>query len=482
MPALPPWLTLLPGDTEGDTLVLGPCPASERAELAAAGLRLVEASGSGPALREELAWFGSSAAGEGDAEPRFAIMLVPAFDPALPLIDLFDLAAHGLRPGGRLILVHRAAEAPDGAGRDAGEAAARRSLAERCGLRRSSEPPAGAPSADPGAVAEVFVRAQRPPRWRLREMTGEQRPQVFALFERAFGASMDPALWQWKYGAGRGDGVIAERGGRLVAHYGWVYRRILFFGAARPATEVCDVMVDPQERGVMTKAGAMFQTAAAFQELALCLRRSGLPFGFPSRRAQRLGEHLGLYAEVARILELRWAPIAPSAGAGDARTRLLDPGSIADQQASEALWARMARDLADEIVVIRDWAYLRYRYVEHPAHQYRLVLVMEDDSGRAPSALLVLREHAHEVELVDLVAPLARIPPAVEQARRLASAAGSKPLSCWITDHNTERFPEADREIRDPNISVPTNTWAAGADPAALQRAWWLMAGDTDFH
>ena len=300
------------------------------------------------------------------------------------------------------------------------------------------------------------------------------------MFEAVFGHPMTPALWRWKYAGGRGCSVAAWRGDRLVAHYGGSLRRVLAFGRLVQALQVCDAMVDPRDRGVMTKTGAMFHVTASFLELYQGLSGIPLSFGFPNRRAMRLGERLGLYAEVGALRELRWSAL----GMGprlSTRLRDLNPDSAADRGSVERLWAEMARDLTDGLVGVRDWNYLRHRYLEHPERRYTLVLVRSRFTGAA-LGLLVLRRDEKDVVLIDLVAPLRRIPLLLVQARRLTGLWGRPSLYGWITRQHVSVFTASDTEIRDIDVSIPTNAWVSQPfNPAQLHDRWWLTLGDTDF-
>ena len=245
---------------------------------------------------------------------------------------------------------------------------------------------------------------------------------------------------------------------------------------------MCDVMVDPRERGVMTKQGAMFLTTATMLELYLGLQPADLPFGFPSGRHERLGERLGLYAEVGRIAELRW-PALLGRPHLSTRVRHLDRDDHdGNRRLITKLWEAMSRDLNEAILLIRDWDYLVYRYLDHPTHHYDLILVTSRFSGK-PLGLLVLRRLDDDtVELLDLIGPLDRIPILVDQARRLAGRWGARSLFGWITRQHVERFATPDVSITDPDVSIPTNVWVDGPAVESLKDRWWLMSGDTEFH
>jgi hypothetical protein len=292
---------------------------------------------------------------------------------------------------------------------------------------------------------------------------------------------MSAALWEWKYGDGRGCAVGARRSGRLVAHYGGTLRRVVIFGKEGVALQVCDAMVDRAERAVMTKSGVMHQVTATFLEIYQGLAGIPVAFGFPNARAMGLGTRLGLYAEVGAMQEVRW-PALPARPRLRTRLRHVDPGRPEDREAVNRLWEAMRRDLSGALAVVRDWDYLAYRYLDHPEHRYEVLLVTSRLAGKL-LGVLVLRRHATEVELLDFIAPLERRSLLVEQARRCAGLWGVPTVYCWMSRQHAQWLAADNGRVNDLDIRIPTNAWVRqDLTVAQLQDRWWLTSGDTDFH
>jgi hypothetical protein len=477
-------VVLFPQESPGDLLLLGSDRTETASVLTALGYRISACGSTLPRSAEA-----ADGAGEGGLPPSAETADPPRLtDAALIGHRLSDsplALLNGLRerlaPGGRLTLVlsRQSDDNPESAA-DVRRLGYLKALAARCGFVSDCEPH-GTSSRDPTQTRCLsFVRADRKPRWRVMVLPERDVPRFVGLFKSAFNQDIDTALWRWKYGDGRGDAIIAEAAGRLVAHYGCTRRRVRFFGEPIVAVQICDVMVDPRERGIMTKSGAMFLTAATFAEIFLGLQGVLLGYGFPSRRHERLAETLGLYAEVGRLMEVRW-PAGDTRARIASRVRYLDPEQAGDRRAVERLWSAMARDFDDGILAIRDWSYIAYRYADHPLNHYELVLVTSRLSGR-PLGLLVLRKEKDAVELVDLVAPRSNLAALVDQARRLTALWGLPSVFCWITQQHVAALGGPDGEVKDLNISIPTSTWVDGPSPERLRDRWWLMSGDTDFH
>ncbi|HXH03526.1 MAG TPA: GNAT family N-acetyltransferase [Candidatus Competibacteraceae bacterium] len=324
----------------------------------------------------------------------------------------------------------------------------------------------------------LCLRKGAAPRWRVAELREADFPAVAALFQAVFGQPMSAELWRWKYGGGRGSNVVAWAGGRLIAHYGSLSRRIAYFGRPQWACQIGDVMVEAHERGVLTRQGPFFLTAASQAEMVIGPHHIG--FGFPNGRALKVGARLGLYTQVGSVCEVSWTPLATRPALWQ-RLRPLHGGQREQvRRAGDRLWTAMAADLGEAIVGIRDGAWLLHRYLDHPHQRYQLWLLSNRLSGR-PLGLLVLRQQGERCELLDLVAPLARLPALVLAARRLAAAWGASGLHCWISSGFAHLFEACGGQAQALDIGVPNSCWVPGPPAERLRDRWWLMAGDTDF-
>jgi len=315
-------------------------------------------------------------------------------------------------------------------------------------------------------------------RWRISDLSEQHLPAVFKLFEDVFGHEMTPSLWQWKYGEGRGQSRLVWRDAVLVAHYGGMTRDILFFGKPARACQIGDVMVLPSERGVLTRRGPFFLATSSFLEHYIGFGLKHLVgFGFPNSRAMKIAERLSLYKSVGRMAEITWTPLNRKPYITTYSHTIT---SIHDKQDIDILWARMARDLQDSLVGIRNWSYVKQRYLSHPQKKYE-ILIVRRRFLRKPLGLLVLCKEAEHCELIDMVAPLSSIPVLIEYARYVASNWNSTRLFCWITEQQAARFVQADGKLKPLDVYIPANIWNEGPNPEEINNRWWLMAGDIDW-
>lgn len=347
-------------------------------------------------------------------------------------------------------------------------------LAEHSGFSRHA-----GPIGEGAGPLQVVLAKTAAARWRLSEFAPEDLPGCLSLFKETFAAEMSPDLWHWKYGEGRGRAVIARRHGRIVAHYGATSRRIAVNGRTVRGLQVCDVMVAPGERALMTKKGVFFEVASAFLEAYFgYYDEHELAFGFPNHRAMRIAERLGLYGEVGRISEVRWTPSYQRFRVRYAAA-LIDVSELEDDLLA-MLWSRMAADLPDAALVLRDPAYIRYRYQRHPVHRYEALLVRDRLRGR-PQGVAILRRDNDEYKLLDILAPLNNIPMLIDAARIAAAHRSLSALTAWISAPYARQLVHGGGVATDTDVRIPANVWTDARSVECLKDRWWLMMGDTDF-
>lgn len=302
--------------------------------------------------------------------------------------------------------------------------------------------------------------------------------EVEPLFESSFDSRFERDLWQWKY-TERGQAVVARISGQLVAHYGGVSRDIEYFGQARRAVQICDVMVMPEHRSFVGRDTLFFRTAATFLEQYVGNTGAHLlGFGFPNQRVLRMARRLGLYDLTDSFIELRYTPAEQSqqfSGSSLQPFGLEDP---AGRTLVDALWQDMAARFTDHIIGVRDWSYLQYRYCRHPLWRsgYESVLV-ECAQGQA---VAIVKHVPGACLLMDLVGP----PPAFRPALQMLVswlARDGKPLTCRITEAHAERLMLPGTQVQSLDIGIPCSIWTRGPDPEQLRGHWWLTAGDMDF-
>ena len=316
------------------------------------------------------------------------------------------------------------------------------------------------------------------PRWRPGWIRREHQSEWLDLFAASFGHSMEIENFQWKYRDVEKFGVGVWRDNELVAFYGGMPREISYLGRPSMAIQIGDVMVHPSQRGVLTRSGPFQIAATSFLEQQIGHdRRHLVGFGFPADKALRLAQHLGLYAPVDSMTEVRWLALS---GRPALRT-YARPATDTHASVIDALWLEMKQALPDSIVGVRDWAFLRRRYLMHPQQPYAVLLVRRRFGG-AVVGVVVLRDRENQgVELIDFVAPPDRFQELLDVGRRYAGRLGRPDVFIWITTSHADMLISTGAQAKKLDIVIPANTWSPGPSADELRGRWWLMAGDSDF-
>lgn len=326
-----------------------------------------------------------------------------------------------------------------------------------------------------GYVLILFEKTHLP-RWQLSEITTEDYPAIQTLFETTFNQPLSRPLWQWKYG--NGMAIAAWRQGEMVAHYGGVVRELSYFGVPKKGVQIVDVMVSNKERGVLTRKGPYFLVGATFPEY---YAGYGAPillgFGFPTQRAMQTAERLELYAEVGKMVEIRWQTTRGSAFLGSRIRHLV---AFEAEKIVNMLWKQMSRDFSQAILGVRDWQHIQHRYLTHPQKQYEMLLISQRFTER-PLGIVLLQRSADTCHLLDIIAPVKYFDLIIRQVSRIVGNWGIQTLNLWITENFAKIFTRLQGTVHPLDIRIPHCIWYAGPPTAEVKEKWWLMGGDTDF-
>jgi len=322
------------------------------------------------------------------------------------------------------------------------------------------------------------------PHWRVKRVRHREMNPMRQLFAEVFSHEMNEKLWDWKYGNGRGTAMgVWNDQDTLIAHYGGVSRDILLLGKPQKAMQVGDVMVAASERGTLSRKGPIFLATATFLEQELGYGTSHLlGVGFPNETAYKVAARLNLYAPLGRMQSVTW-PARQRLPSLYYRVRELRADDSAADKVMDECWQLMARSLTGHIVGVRDAAYLRHRYIDHPEKEYRIFLVSQR-YNRRPLGIIVLRKTDDaSCELLDIVGALADVPYMVLQARRVSAQLGAQSMFAWLIDDIVRIFNVSkDAKTEDLKVVIPGNAWTATIENEQAIGKWWLIGGDTDFH
>jgi LmbE family N-acetylglucosaminyl deacetylase/glycosyltransferase involved in cell wall biosynthesis len=298
------------------------------------------------------------------------------------------------------------------------------------------------------------------------------------LFQEVFKKPMSGEFWNWKYHGSAWRGVCAEKNGKIIGHYNGMVRDILYFGRRTKAIQPCDVMVSKEARGGFRRGSPFYAMVMVWAGINVGENRAFLlSYGFPNRRAFLLGKKMGIYQEVDTISLLHWS----AASISKKTHRLVERYKIKSKITSGAvnhLWLTMAKDFRDDLIGVRDVAYLKRRYLKHPHINYQLYSVQE--RGELV-AIFVLKRAKNRTMLMDMIAPKEVFTIVIEEALRIIASYDQERLECWMTTSHQLLFDCWECGIEATDISIPASAITQGVDPEHLKNRWFLMYGDSDF-
>ncbi|WP_161493308.1 GNAT family N-acetyltransferase [Zoogloea sp. LCSB751] len=314
----------------------------------------------------------------------------------------------------------------------------------------------------------------------VRQATPADMPQIQALFQEVFKLPISPAMLHWKYAEGRGQSWGAwEADGPLLVHCGVFFRRILAGGRPARAAQLGDLMASARKPSGLARQQSPF--AGVIHTLLAAQAGPDNPdaicFGFPSERAMRLGERLGVFTQIDSVFKLSFTPHPAGWRADRCTASSLD---AADATTIDRLWAAMAANLPDELVGIRDAAYLRWRYLEHPLNRYQLFIVRSRWLGR-PLGAFVVRGDGAERELMDLIGPLEHLPRVLQSCREWLAHSGGQRLDLWLSSRFARRFGALADSCEPLEFRIMANPLGPAHILERFHEAWWLTGGDTDY-
>lgn len=317
-------------------------------------------------------------------------------------------------------------------------------------------------------------------RWHTDYLPPERVDSFFFLFNKIFGHPLDPALYRWKYAENKGVQVGVWHETAFVGHFGGVFRQASYFGDTIEVMQGCDVMVDPAERGILTRKGPLFlATEKALSENVGTDKRSLLVYGFPNARKSKIDAKHGLSETVGEIATLTWrkAHVSIIDRIGYRLVEIDRLSNIATEKIS-ALWQIMRSDFSDSILIERTSKYIFFRYEDHPCFKYRYFALF--NHLNQVIGLCILRMNGNEAMLMDVICSKKNIKKTIALTAAKIHKEGTEKLTSWWPIEKLHIAPNS-YELTRQDIFVPGSIIGNHVDPSLLRGKWWLSMGDAEF-
>jgi hypothetical protein len=321
----------------------------------------------------------------------------------------------------------------------------------------------------------------------VRPCTPDDVDALLALHRAGFVAQWDQALWRWRF-VDNPSGHMEITGaftpdGRCLAAFAGIPLPCRYTGEAGAVQAGGDVVVLPELRRSFAGAQLLAHVGEFwFQRAGDQFRR--MVFGCPEPPLLRTVVRrlrCEVFGDVAFLVRELPTSAAPATAAQPPPQPLAQlPDDV------DALWQRCAGEL--HTAIVRDRAYLSWRYVRHPRVRYAFLAVRAD---RGPlRGLCVVRDggyHDAVFSLVDWLVPRADREAErqlLDGAEQLARAHGRRFLLAMFSPASVElqRF-QADHgfHLRVTPHQQVFRPYAAGIDRQFLFENWHQTMGDLDF-
>jgi hypothetical protein len=306
-------------------------------------------------------------------------------------------------------------------------------------------------------------------------------------FNEVFGSERSLAEWRWKFPpvpAGQPI-MVALQGDTILAHYAGSAVRFQVDGRSVSAAQILDVYSTREARRRFVRRGLWVQTVETFFVNFGMSGAYPLLFGFPGRRALRLG-----------VLQLGYDAVTPQPitylsrrrdqGRQDLR-RLPYRADLIEGETDpriDQLWQRIGPSYP--VAVVRDGGRFRRRYSGHPTVTYHRFLICPRFSSVAV-AWGVFRDDGERLLWVDLVwdrehpGALALLS---HLASRLAASSGAELEELWLNgDLAGQLLLESLGFVQQPEprgLVLVARSFDPEVDVDALDQRVYVTMGDSD--
>lgn len=324
--------------------------------------------------------------------------------------------------------------------------------------------------------------------YEIREFRDGDETSLIETFNLVFGRE-DPsrprltlAEWRWLFEANPAGRriFVALHEGRVVAQYAAIPGRVRVGGEDAIFSQAVDSMVHPEHRQGLKRPGLFVNTALPFFDRYGGPDKDVVVFGWPVEKAWRIGKTFLSY-EMVRTQNVMAHALSP----GD--VRVPDEVEVVERFDEQARWLWERCCGAWGASAVRDEAFLNWRIVDHPRHDYT-VYGVRDEEGILRGYVTYRRADwilPNMGVLVDWLVPPGE-PEVAELLLRAATARGRADAVSSLATIVPEWSPWFDTLQRwgflvwESDYFLVARNFDRRFDMLWLRDSWWYQLADTD--
>jgi hypothetical protein len=318
-----------------------------------------------------------------------------------------------------------------------------------------------------------------------RPLTREDGNQLLELHQLVFAAPLSMAWLEWKY-LGRNSPSLGlwNTKGSLVAHCGGLARPLHLNGRLQAGLQICDVMVHPNWRAILSRRGPFYWISQQFYEQHIGSQRPyHLGYGFPSLRHLQLAQKLELLGDAGPVWELSWQATHSASHRHPWHWQAIElvEGSMQWQHQLQKAWSIMRAASSTLFLGDRSFAELDWRYRQHPHHKH-FYTALKRPWSRTVSGVAIWRyTDSGSLLWLDWIGAPSDLARAQRMLARRLIAKPRAQLQTWGSEQirMALRHTPGYAERLVARIGVPLASCLAQDQLDA--HSWWWVAGDTDF-
>jgi len=318
-----------------------------------------------------------------------------------------------------------------------------------------------------------------------RELQEGDSTALVKLHQLVFGNAFHLGWHHWKYQTQPNPTLgLWNAQGELIAHCAGISRELQLQGIPCSGLQICDVMVHPQWRGILTRRGPFFWVSRTFYDQYIGKDRPfSIGYGFPSDRHLQLANKLDLLSDAGTIWELTWEqnPAQLTKHPWYWKAQELEEGSALWSTHLSSAWELM-RTHSDSIHLgNRSLREIDWRYRQHPSHRHHYTALKRPWSKSVRGIAIWRYTDTHTVLWLDWIG----LPEDLARAQRMLAhhvlRGQVNRLQTWASQLIRLALKHTPRYSENPvaRIGIPNTSCI---DLKTLEhQPWWWMAGDTDF-